>query len=263
MFSQPVICKESWDFPELLHALLKGQGSYCLSTVIASLIFCRKNPELFQDLSFLWWPVLVLVFFVFFVAAAGVCVWCVLACWGAFCIGQYFGLCAKWSSETDWDSKLHALDFRVPPKEVSKGRSFFRGHSRWRPDDSSMTLFSSLFGQTLRADFWEGDEDSNYSVCRVRRFTEWPGPLHLSAPQRCNAERSDAQHNFFASLFIPPFYSVIAVMPFPVLQHRHVNFLTSHASPFRFRFHVSFRRHGLLYTTTRNLSRVTTQRCRP
>ena len=29
----------------------------------------------------------------------------------------------------------------------------------------------------VRADFWEGDEDSNFSVFRVRRFTEWPGPL--------------------------------------------------------------------------------------
>ena len=30
----------------------------------------------------------------------------------------------------------------------------------------------------LRADFREGDEDSNFSVFRVRRFTESPGPLH-------------------------------------------------------------------------------------
>ena len=30
----------------------------------------------------------------------------------------------------------------------------------------------------VRADFREGDEDSNFSVFRVRRFTEWPGPLH-------------------------------------------------------------------------------------
>ena len=30
----------------------------------------------------------------------------------------------------------------------------------------------------LGADFWEGDEDSNFSVFRVQRFTEWPGPLH-------------------------------------------------------------------------------------
>ena len=43
---------------------------------------------------------------------------------------------------------------------------------------------------------------------------------NLSAPQRCNAERNDAQRNFVTSQFIPPFYSVIAVMPFPVSQHR-------------------------------------------
>ena len=33
----------------------------------------------------------------------------------------------------------------------------------------------------LRADFREGDEDSNFSVFRVRRFTESPGPLHWRA----------------------------------------------------------------------------------
>ena len=30
----------------------------------------------------------------------------------------------------------------------------------------------------IRADFREGDEDSNFSLFRVRRLTEWPGPLH-------------------------------------------------------------------------------------
>ena len=30
----------------------------------------------------------------------------------------------------------------------------------------------------VRADFQEGDEDSNFSVFRVRRFSEWPAPLH-------------------------------------------------------------------------------------
>ena len=30
----------------------------------------------------------------------------------------------------------------------------------------------------IRADFREGDEDSNFSVFRVRRFSEWPEPLH-------------------------------------------------------------------------------------
>ena len=35
-----------------------------------------------------------------------------------------------------------------------------------------------LSGHLIRADFREGDEDSNFSVFRVRRFSEWPGPLH-------------------------------------------------------------------------------------
>ena len=30
----------------------------------------------------------------------------------------------------------------------------------------------------LRADFREGDEDSNFSIFRVRRFSEWREPLH-------------------------------------------------------------------------------------
>ena len=30
----------------------------------------------------------------------------------------------------------------------------------------------------VRADFREGDEHSNFSVFRVRRFSEWPEPLH-------------------------------------------------------------------------------------
>ena len=33
---------------------------------------------------------------------------------------------------------------------------------------------SSLRGQYLRADFREGDEDSNFSVFRVQQFSEWP-----------------------------------------------------------------------------------------
>ena len=33
-------------------------------------------------------------------------------------------------------------------------------------------------GGLSRADFREGDEVSNFSVFRVRRFTESPGPLH-------------------------------------------------------------------------------------
>ena len=31
---------------------------------------------------------------------------------------------------------------------------------------------------SISADCREGDEDSNFSVFRIRGFTEWPGPLH-------------------------------------------------------------------------------------
>ena len=33
----------------------------------------------------------------------------------------------------------------------------------------------------IGADFREGDEDINFSIFRVRRFTEWPGPLNCIA----------------------------------------------------------------------------------
>ena len=41
-------------------------------------------------------------------------------------------------------------------------------------------LFFAVFfclARLLGADFWEVDLDSNFLVFRVRRFTEWPGPL--------------------------------------------------------------------------------------
>ena len=38
-----------------------------------------------------------------------------------------------------------------------------------------VTGFCAFF---LRANFREGDEDSNLSIFRVRRFSEWPEPLH-------------------------------------------------------------------------------------
>ena len=37
---------------------------------------------------------------------------------------------------------------------------------------------SDLQKVQVGADFREGDKDSNFSVFRVRQFTEWPGPLH-------------------------------------------------------------------------------------
>ena len=33
----------------------------------------------------------------------------------------------------------------------------------------------------LKADFREADEESNFSIFRVQRFTEWPKPLHRIA----------------------------------------------------------------------------------
>ena len=73
-----------------------------------------------------------------------------------------------------------------------------------------------------------------------------------------------AMHNadFLQRKWFPQFFSVIAVMAHPVLQHRHVNFLTSRASPFGLCFQFSFRHNGFLYKTTRISPRVTTQRCR-
>ena len=62
--------------------------------------------------------------------------------------------------------------------------------------------------------------------------------------------------------------------PYPLFLQRHrcdalpcfsaspVVIFTSHTSPFGLCFHFSFHHNGLLYKTTRNLPRVTTQRCR-
>ena len=41
-----------------------------------------------------------------------------------------------------------------------------------------LSKFSYILPVCLRADFREGDEDSNFSVLRIWRFTESSGPLH-------------------------------------------------------------------------------------
>ena len=75
----------------------------------------------------------------------------------------------------------------------------------------------------------------------------------LSAPQRCNAERCDAQRNFFTSqLFIPPFLQRHRCDALPRFSASPVIILTSCTSPFRLCFHFSFHHNGLLYKTTRN-----------
>ena len=37
---------------------------------------------------------------------------------------------------------------------------------------------TSLNKDKVGADFWEGHEDSNFLAFGVRRFSEWPEPLH-------------------------------------------------------------------------------------
>ena len=43
------------------------------------------------------------------------------------------------------------------------------------------TFFETQEGQCLGTHFREGDEDSNFSVFRVQRFSDWPEPLHWIA----------------------------------------------------------------------------------
>ena len=38
-----------------------------------------------------------------------------------------------------------------------------------------------IFLKIIRADFWDVDVDSNFSVFRDEQFTEWPGSLHKIA----------------------------------------------------------------------------------
>ena len=58
----------------------------------------------------------------------------------------------------------HALDFYLI--------SFYRRVSRF------VAFQTKVARLCLGADFREGDEDSNFSIFRVRRFSEWPEPLH-------------------------------------------------------------------------------------
>ena len=84
----------------------------------------------------------------------------------------------------------------------------------------------------------------------------------LSAPQRCNAERSDAQRNFSHRNSYLLFLQRHRCDALPCFSALPVIIFTLRTSPFRLCFQFSFRCNGLLYKTTRNLPRVTTQRCR-
>ena len=72
--------------------------------------------------------------------------------------------------------------------------------------------------KTIRADFQEGDKDSNFSVFRVRRFTESPGSLHwIAFPVEIlipNPPFTELRHPF--SLKSPSFqWKVPRRIPFP------------------------------------------------
>ena len=54
-----------------------------------------------------------------------------------------------------------------------------RVRGRWNTPNCNLKRFLGWLNKTIiRADFREGDEDSNFSVFRVWRFSEWPEPLH-------------------------------------------------------------------------------------
>ena len=61
-------------------------------------------------------------------------------------------------------------------KQNERGRPYIE--SRHSKNVINLVLKLLGFNSLLRADFWEGDEESNFSIFRVRRFSEWPGPLH-------------------------------------------------------------------------------------
>ena len=73
-----------------------------------------------------------------------------------------------------------------------------------------------------------------------RLFLQFLVYTALSAPQRCSAERSDAQRNFFTSQFIPPFLQRHRCDALPWFSASPVIIFTSHTSPFRLCFHFPF-----------------------
>ena len=65
-----------------------------------------------------------------------------------------------------WASTSYKLEVREDldtQKKIEKSR-YLKKTSRYQLKESP--------------DFREGEEDSNFSVFRVRRFSEWPEPLH-------------------------------------------------------------------------------------
>ena len=77
------------------------------------------------------------------------------------------------------------------------------------------------------------------------------------------ATRNAVMHNvIFAHRNSYPLFTVSSLWCPSLFSASPVIIFTSRTSPFRLCFHFAFRHNGLLYKTTRNLPRVTTQRCR-
>ena len=80
------------------------------------------------------------------------------------------GVCQRYFRDTLW-KQANGCDIPLCDT-ISKGYCpIWGGISHW----------AAKFQPWIRADLREGGEDSNFSVFRVRRFTEWPGALHWIA----------------------------------------------------------------------------------
>ena len=84
------------------------------------------------------------------------------------CLSSFFP-----KEKHSWEHSLHCQFSRH-----SRGHS--PGHFLGIPKKHSESTRRSTFCDSPRigANFREGEEDSNFSVFRVRRITESPGPLH-------------------------------------------------------------------------------------
>ena len=97
-----------------------------------------------------------------------------------------------------------------------------------------IVVIHCLTQTTIRADFRAGDEDSNFSVLRVRRFSEWPERLHwIAFPVDILTK---PLIHWIASPFFTenPFFSLKSASSHPLPKNRlryHSRFLTRLEGP--------------------------------
>ena len=70
--------------------------------------------------------------------------------------------------------------FETQGRQTFGGGQELFGHRSfaWKTPTPPSSLRNPNVNLCVRADFREGEEDSNFSIFRVRRFSEWPEPLH-------------------------------------------------------------------------------------